>query len=122
MPRSIDGHGLVIASSPPPTGTCLPSSIQDLGADARERLRRRSGLGARDAGQRRDQDAPVSVCHQVSTIGHRWPPMLQVIPDPRFGVDRLADRSQQPQRRQVVACAGHSVPHFMNARIAVGAV
>ena len=46
---------------------------------------------------------------------------LLAVPDPRFGVDRFADGAQQPQRRQVVL-GGYSVPHFMNVRIAVGAV
>ena len=46
--------------------------------------------------------APVSVCHHVSTIGQRSPPMTLAVPDPRLGVDRLTDRAEQPQRRQVV--------------------
>ena len=45
---------------------------------------------------------PVSVCHQVSTTGQRPPPMWLPVPDPRLGVDRLADRAEQPQARQVV--------------------
>ena len=46
--------------------------------------------------------APVSVCHHVSTTGQRPPPMCCGVPDPRLGVDRLADRAEQAQRRQVV--------------------
>ena len=46
--------------------------------------------------------APVSVCHHVSTIGQRSPPMCVAVPDPGLGVDRLADRAEQLQRRQVV--------------------
>jgi hypothetical protein len=46
---------------------------------------------------------------------------VQVIPDPRFGIDRLA--TDPISRSERGSCfAGHSVPHFMNARIGVGAV
>ena len=41
---------------------------------------------------------PVSVCHQVSTIGQRCVADMVVIPQPRLGVDRLADRAEQAQR------------------------
>ena len=45
---------------------------------------------------------PVSVCHQVSTIGQRPPPDVLLVPQPRLGVDRLADAAEQAQRREVV--------------------
>ncbi len=45
--------------------------------------------------------APVSVCHQVSTIGQRSC-RCAVVPHPRFRVDRLTDAAEQPQLRQVV--------------------
>ena len=65
--------------------------------------------------------APVSVCHHVSTIGHRSPPMnfqyqihaSGLIGSPTDPSSRSDDRS---------CCSGYSVPHRMNARIAVGAV
>ena len=66
--------------------------------------------------------APVSVCHQVSTTGHVVAADVLAVPDPRLGVDRLADRPEQPQRGQVVRLRGMSSPHFMNVRIVVGAV
>ena len=64
---------------------------------------------------------PVSVCHQVSTIGQRSPPMtlwyqshaLGLIGSPTVPRRRSEDRSCLP---------GYSGPHFMQARIAVGAV
>ena len=40
--------------------------------------------------------APVSVCHHVSTIGARSPPMTRAVPHPRLGVDRLADATRAP--------------------------
>ena len=65
--------------------------------------------------------APVSVCHQVSTIGQRPPPMCSwyhiqasgLIGSPTLPSSRSDERS---------CCCGYSVPHFMKARIAVGAV
>jgi hypothetical protein len=64
---------------------------------------------------------PVSVCHHVSTIGQRPPPMCSryhtqasgLIGSPTVPRRRSFDRSWR---------AGWSVPHFMKARIAVGAV
>ena len=64
---------------------------------------------------------PVSVCHQVSTIGQRSPPMttwyhsqaLGLIGSPTEPSSRSEERSWR---------AGYSGPHFMHARIAVGAV
>ena len=102
MPRSIDGHGRVSASSPPPTSTFSPLLGADLGGDARERPRRRARLQRRHAGQRRDHDRagfglPPGVDDRAALAADEL-----VVPDPRFGVDRLADRSEQPQRRQIV--------------------
>ena len=64
---------------------------------------------------------PVSVCHQVSTIGQRPPPItfwyqsqaLGLIGSPTQPSRRIEERSWRP---------GYSAPHFMQARIAVGAV
>ena len=63
--------------------------------------------------------APVSVCHQVSTIGQRPPPMCSwyhvqasgLIGSPTVPSSRSLDRSLR---------AGQFEPHFMKARIAVG--
>ena len=65
--------------------------------------------------------APVSVCHQVSTIGVRSPPMTRryqihasgLIGSPTEPSSRSEDRSYS---------AGICSPHFMKVRIAVGAV
>jgi hypothetical protein len=64
---------------------------------------------------------PVSVCHQVSTIGQRSPPITFQYQSQAFGLigsptvpsSRSFDRSWR---------CGYSTPHFMDARIAVGAV
>src|SRR5204862_2859868 len=64
---------------------------------------------------------PVSVCHHVSTMGQRPPPMCC-----RYHIHAsgLIGSPTEPSNRSVErSCrAGSSVPHFMNARIAVGAV
>ncbi len=65
--------------------------------------------------------APVSVCHQVSTIGHLlWPTFSRyhiqasgLIGSPTLPSTRSDDRSY---------LSGISLPHFMNVRISVGAV
>ena len=64
--------------------------------------------------------APVSVCHQVSTIGALPAPMFSryqrqasgLIGSPTEPSTRIEDRS---------CAAGISLPHFMNVRISVGA-
>ena len=65
--------------------------------------------------------APVSVCHHVSTIGQRSPPTtvwyqshaLGLIGSPTVPSSRSFERS---------CFSTYSAPHFMQARIAVGAV
>ena len=65
--------------------------------------------------------APVSVCHQVSTMGVRSPPMCLryqiqasgLMGSPTDPSSRSDDKSN---------CSGMSSPHFMKVRMAVGAV
>ena len=74
----------------------------DVGDDAGKWPRAASRFGRRDAGQGRDHDA----------AGFRLPPRIDdrttlgtdhsVIPHPRFGVDRLTDRTKQPQTGEIV--------------------
>ena len=64
---------------------------------------------------------PVSVCHQVSTTGHRPPPMCCQYQTHASG---LMGSPTEPSSRSLERSwdSGKSVPHFMNVRIAVGAV
>ncbi|MNC96851.1 hypothetical protein D3C83_143270 [compost metagenome] len=65
--------------------------------------------------------APVSVCHQVSTIGQRPPPMFswyQIQASGLIGSPTLPSSRSEDMSRP----AGYSAPHFMKVRIAVGAV
>ena len=76
--------------------------VDDLGADSGQRERRRPRLRGGRAGQRADHDPaglglPPGVDHRACSAAD-----VLAVPHPRFGVDRFADRSEQPQRRQVV--------------------
>ena len=64
---------------------------------------------------------PVSVCHQVSTIGVLPPPMFLRYQSQASGlIGSPTDPSSRSDDRSNFA--GMSSPHFMNVRIAVGAV
>ncbi len=64
---------------------------------------------------------PVSVCHQVSTMGQRPPPMTRWYQTQASG---LMGSPTLPKRRKLVRslAAGSSSPWRMKARMAVGAV
>src|SRR3954465_6650752 len=65
--------------------------------------------------------APVSVCHHVSTTGQRPPPMILWY---HIQASGLIGSPTVPSRRRLErSCLrGHCSPHFMKARMAVGAV
>src|SRR5215204_5803975 len=64
---------------------------------------------------------PVSVCHQVSMMGHRLPPMTSWYQIQASGL--IGSPTVPSRRRELKSCFfGHSLPHFIKARIAVGAV
>ena len=64
---------------------------------------------------------PVSVCHHVSTIGQRPAPMCSRYQIQASGLigSPTDPSSRREERSWRSACSG---PHFMCARIAVGAV
>src|SRR5947209_1705081 len=64
---------------------------------------------------------PVSVCHQVSTMGDLPWPMFSLYHTQASG---LIGSPTVPRRRsdERSCFSGYSVPHFMNMRIEVGAV
>src|SRR5690348_12756853 len=64
---------------------------------------------------------PVSVCHQVSTIGQLSWPMYWLYQIHASGL--IGSPTVPSTRREERLCrSGYSVPHFMNMRIDVGAV
>src|SRR5258705_4486496 len=64
---------------------------------------------------------PVSVCHHVSVIGHRLPPMISRYHIQASGL--MGSPTVPRRRRLLISCFfGHWLPHLMKVRIAVGAV
>ena len=64
---------------------------------------------------------PVSVCHHVSTTGVRSPPMCSRYQIQASGL--IGSPTEPSSRNDERSCrSAYSVPHFMCARIAVGAV
>jgi hypothetical protein len=64
--------------------------------------------------------APVSVCHHVSTIGQREPPITLWYQSHAFGL--IGSPTEPSRRSEERSCSsGHRGPHLMHARIAVGA-
>ena len=79
------------------------------------------GLAAVTPGSGLIMIAPVSVCHQVSTIGVRSPPMTRRYQIHASGL--IGSPTEPSSRSDDRSCsAGISSPHFMKVRIAVGAV
>src|SRR6266540_7126280 len=64
---------------------------------------------------------PVSVCHHVSTMGHRPPPMYVQYQTQASGL--MGSPTVPSRRSDDRSCfCGYSGPHRMKARMAVGAV
>ena len=64
---------------------------------------------------------PVSVCHHVSTIGVRLPPMCSRYQTQASGL--IGSPTLPSNRRELRSCfAAYSGPHFMWVLIVVGAV
>ena len=121
MPRSIPGHGLVSASSPPPTGMFEPSSLLISALMPGSGRVADPGFVSVRPGRGAIIIPPVSVCHHVSTIGQRSPPMNRWYHTHASG---LIGSPTEPRRRRLERSrfAGHWVPQRMNERMAVGAV
>ncbi len=122
MPRSIPGHGSVSTRYPPPPGaTGWPSSSTTWALTPGRGRIAEPGLHAVTPGSGLIMMPPVSVCHHVSTIGHRAPPITS-----RYHIHAsgLIGSPTEPSSRSELRswAAGRSAPHFMNVRIAVGAV
>ena len=64
---------------------------------------------------------PVSVCHHVSTIGQRSPPMCSWYQIHASGLIGSPTEPSSRSDREIVPAA-YSGPQLMSARIAVGAV
>ena len=122
MPRSIPGQGSVMTRYPPsPLPTAWPSLSTTSAEMPGNGVIAAPGLVDVIPGSGVIMIPPVSVCHQVSTIGQRSPPMYVRY---QIHASGLIGSPTEPSRRRVDrswAC-GSSSPHFMNVRMVVGAV
>src|SRR5947209_12726151 len=122
MVRAIAGHGFRITSSPPePFGTDCPVRVTTSGITPGSGRVADPGLVATAPGSGEIMIIPVSVCHHVSTMGQRFFPMTS-----RYHIQAsgLIGSPTLPSRRRLSSLwrLGNSLPHLINARIAVGAV
>ena len=95
--------------------------VDNFGEDAKEGQGGGAGFGWVAPGRGAIMMPPVSVCHQVSTMGQRfWPMTLRY----HIHASGLMGSPTVPRSlREWSRCfLGHCSPHFMKARMAVGAV
>src|SRR5258706_5696331 len=119
IPRSIPGQGLRSTRYPDFAG--FPFSSRTSASTPGNGSVAEPGLSVVSPGRGVIKMWPVSVCHHVSTTGQRPPPMTfqyqthasGLIGSPTEPSHLKLDRSHR---------FGNSSPHFMNVRIAVGAV
>src|SRR6185437_3207962 len=122
MVRAIAGQGLRTTSRPPdPFGTESPERVTTSGTIPGRGRVADPGLVGTAPGNGEIMIIPVSVCHQVSTIGQRFLPITS-----RYHIHAsgLIGSPTVPSRRRLSRRwrLGYSLPHLINARIAVGAV
>src|SRR3954471_2768121 len=116
------GHGLRRMSLPPEfLGTTFPESSTTSGTMPKKGNVADPGLAGVAPGNGVIRIPPVSVCHHVSTIGQRFPPITSLYQIHASGL--IGSPTVPSKRNDFRLCFfGQSTPHFMNARIAVGAV
>ena len=115
------GHGRRSVRKPPPSSTTLPCLSTTPASTPGNGLVADPGLVSVIPGSGVIMMWPVSVCHQVSTIGQRSPPMTLWYQIHAFGlIGSPTDPSRRSDERSCFS--GYSRPHLMHARIAVGAV
>src|SRR5258707_1334728 len=122
MVRIMLGQGLRITRNPPALAGCsMPSLLTTAGSIPKNGLVQEPGLVAVAPGSGEIMMQPVSVCHQVSTIGHRPPPITRWYHIHASGLigSPTVPSSLSEERSYLL---GQTSPHLMNARIAVGAV
>src|ERR1700758_1720622 len=122
MVRAIEGQGLRMTSRPPlPAGTGFPSLVTTSGWIPKNGRGAEPGFVGPAPGMGEIMIEPVSVCHHVSTIGQRlWPIFSRY----HIHASGLIGSPTVPSRRKlsILFLFGHSSPHLMKVRIAVGAV
>src|SRR5580693_3352922 len=119
MVRSIEGQGFWIVRypvSPGPTGS--PFMFTTFAATPGSGNVAEPGFVGVAPGKGEIRMEPVSVCHQVSTIGQRFFPIASKY---HFHAAGLIGSPTVPSRRKLAKLCGlsHSRPQAMNARTAV---
>src|SRR6185436_21176156 len=121
----MEGHGFLITRYPPaPVGTDFPSLSTTSASTPKNGSVPEPGLVGTAPGRGVIMIDPVSVCHHVSTIGQRPPPITARYQTQAFGLigsPTLPSR-RSDERSWSSMCRGSAACHFMQARIAVGAV
>src|SRR6185437_5606879 len=122
MVRAIEGQGLRITSRPPcPSGTGSPDLVTTSGIIPKNGRVAEPGFVGTAPGIGEIMIDPVSVCHHVSTMGQRLCPIFS-----RYHIHAsgLIGSPTVPSKRSEsnLYLSTNSLPHLMNARIAVGAV
>src|ERR1035437_3222477 len=115
------GHGFRTTKNPPVfAGHSLPSRSTTATSTPKNGRVQLPGFVGVIPGSGVTMIAPVSVCHHVSTIGQRPPPITSLYHSHAFG---LIGSPTDPRRRseERAGLSGHFAPHVMHARIAVGA-
>jgi hypothetical protein len=110
MPRSIDGHGFDDEQPPSFGGQRRAVFVDDAGRRRRTATGALPGLVGVTPGSGEIMIAPVSVCHHVSTIGQRSPPITRWYHIHASGLMGSPTRAEQAQRRQVVPSSGTRRP------------
>src|SRR5205085_2043755 len=115
------GHGRRSVRKPPPSSTIEPSFFTTAASTPGNGVVADPGFVSVMPGSGVIMMWPVSVCHHVSTIGQRSPPITLWYQAHARG---LIGSPTDPSRRSVdrSCLLGYLSPHLMHARIAVGAV
>src|SRR5580700_11061763 len=116
------GHGCLMTSKPPAfAGTGLPCLSTTSAMTPGSGLVQEPGFVGVAPGIGEIMIAPVSVCHQVSTIGQRF---LPIVSEYHLHAAGLIGSPTEPISRRLPRLCGftQSMPQAMKARIAVGEV
>src|ERR1700677_1330170 len=118
----MEGQGCLITRNPPePGGTLTPSRVTTSAITPGSGSVAEPGLVSIAPGSGEIIVAPVLVCHQVSTIGQRPPPITSRYHIQASGL--IGSPTLPSSRSALRSCLrGDCSPRRMNARIDVGAV
>src|ERR1700722_17561292 len=122
MFRNMEGHGCLITRNPPdPGGTLWPSRSTTSAITPGNGRVAEPGLVAMAPGSGEIIVAPVSVCHQVSIIGQRPPPITSRYHIQASGL--MGSPTLPSSRSELRSCLrGHCSHKRITERIELGAL